>query len=85
MRAALRQWRAEQRELLTLYSRKQLLKALVPEAGQSKQKVKKFEEGVSKNKVKALRGHLTVNLRSVAANKFEDKTGGGTVLGAGRE
>ena len=59
MRAALRQWRAEQREFLTSYSRKQLLKALVPEAGHSKKKVEKLEEGAGKKKVKALRGHLT--------------------------
>jgi hypothetical protein len=56
MRAALRQWRAEQRDLLTSCSRKQLLKALALEAGHSKKKVAKLE-GAGKKKVKALRGH----------------------------
>ena len=68
MRSALREWRLEQRELLAKYSRKQLLKALVPEAGVSKsRKQAKLEEGVSKKKVKDWRGHL---LRSVATREL---------------
>ena len=60
-RAALRVWRVEQRELMGSYSRKQLLKTMVPEAGQKKKKKKteKLEEGASKKKAKALREHLS--------------------------
>ena len=55
MRKALKSWRNEQRELLKQYSRKQLLEALVPAAGEQavKHQCKKKVEGISKSASKA--------------------------------
>ena len=55
-RCALRSWRKGQREMLKTYSRKQLLRACVPEAGRGKKA--KILEGASKKEAKVSRGHL---------------------------
>lgn len=54
MRKSMKRWRRTQRELLDLYSRRQLLQTLVPEAGRNKQTKRKSDEGKSKKSVKVL-------------------------------
>jgi hypothetical protein len=53
MRKALKSWRHQQLDYIKSYSRRQLLQALIPEAGRSKQKTKKKLEGLTKAKSKA--------------------------------
>ena len=54
MRKSMIRWRRTQQELLSQYSRRQLLQTLVPEAGRSKQAKRKQDEGKSKTSVKVL-------------------------------
>ena len=54
VRKSLKTWRSQQAEDLEVYSRRQLLEALIPEAGKSsKSKTVKKIEGESKAKSKA--------------------------------
>jgi hypothetical protein len=55
MRKAMRSWRLQQREMMSKYSRKQLIEALIPEASKTKKykaKQGKKIEGTSKTKAK---------------------------------